>query len=62
MSQITAIDPEGDMLTMYLEGIGKDIFDIVDENGVTSATGPSLLTRSLVLKKPLDREVCASSG
>jgi hypothetical protein len=58
VSTITARDPEGEEVTMSLDGIGKDILDIVDERGNVNMTGLSPLTRSLSLKKKLDREVC----
>ena len=42
---------------MSLQGIGAEILEIVDANGVLNATGPSPLTRFLRLKEQLDREV-----
>ncbi|CAB4035699.1 Protocadherin-like wing polarity stan, partial [Paramuricea clavata] len=56
VSEITAKDPEGEKVTMSLDGIGKDILNIVDERGDVNMTGLSPLTRRLSLKKKLDRE------
>ena len=58
VSKITARDPESEIVTMSLDGIGRDILNIVDEFGIVNMTGPSPLTRRLSLKKKLDREVC----
>ncbi|CAB4014212.1 protocadherin Fat 4-like [Paramuricea clavata] len=60
VSEITAIDPEGEEVTMSLHGIGKDIMDIVNEFGVVNMTGLSPLTRRLSLKRKLDREARSS--
>jgi hypothetical protein len=58
VSKITARDPEGENVAMSLDGIGRDILNIVDEFGIVNMTGPSPLTRKLSLKKKLDSEVC----
>jgi hypothetical protein len=58
VSKITARDPESEDVTMSLDGIGRDILNIVDEFGIVNMTGPSPLTRKLSLKKKLDSEVC----
>jgi hypothetical protein len=56
VSKITARDPESEIVTMSLDGIGRDILNIVDEFGIVNMTGPSPLTRRLSLKKKLDSE------
>ncbi|CAB3981014.1 protocadherin Fat 4-like, partial, partial [Paramuricea clavata] len=60
VSTITARDPEGEIVTMSLDGIGIDILNIVDEFGIVNMTGPSPLRRRLSLKKKLDREARSS--
>ena len=59
---IKAIDPEGQKITFYLDAIGNELFNIVNDLGDVNATGLSPLTRHLSLKKMLDREVSVESS
>ena len=58
---IKAIDPENQTITFYLDAIGNELFEIVNDLGDVDATGPSPLTRHLSLKNMLDREVSVES-
>ncbi|XP_046839069.1 protocadherin Fat 4-like [Xenia sp. Carnegie-2017] len=51
-----AVGPETEKITMFLDSVGEDLFEIVDNFGNDNATGFSPLMRKLRLKKPLDRE------
>ena len=59
---IKAIDPEGQEITFFLDAIGNELFNIVNDRDEVDATGPSPLTRRLSLKKMLDREVSVESS
>ena len=59
---IKAIDPEGQEITFFLDAIGNELFNIVNNRDKFNATGPSPLTRRLSLKKMLDREVSVESS
>lgn len=56
-----AVGPETENITMFLDSVGEDLFEIVDNFGNDNATGLSPLKRKLRLKKPLDREVISVS-
>ncbi|XP_028404999.1 cadherin-23-like isoform X3 [Dendronephthya gigantea] len=56
VANLTAVDHEGQKVTMLLDGVGQDLFIIVDQYGNKNDTGLSPLTRYLLLKKELDRE------
>ena len=58
VGSVTAKDVDtGDTLTLSLDSVGKELFDIVDSGGAIDYSGSSPLKRYLRLKKALDREV-----